>query len=64
LRELSAPGDVIVVGAPLHNFATPAPLKAWIHQIVRAGQTVLFAAERSFMGILLFQPSWMPPLRL
>lgn len=37
--------DAIVIGAPMYNFAIPAPLKAWIDQIVRAGQTVLFAAS-------------------
>lgn len=34
--------DEIVIGAPMYNFAIPAPLKAWIDQVVRAGQTVLF----------------------
>jgi FMN-dependent NADH-azoreductase len=37
--------DTIVIGAPMYNFAIPAPLKAWIDQIVRVGQTVLFAAD-------------------
>jgi FMN-dependent NADH-azoreductase len=36
--------DTIVIGAPMHNFAIPAPLKAWIDQVVRVGKTVLFAA--------------------
>jgi len=34
--------DEIVIGAPMYNFAIPAPLKAWIDQVIRAGQTVLF----------------------
>ena len=34
--------DVIVIGSPMYNFAIPAPLKAWIDQVVRVGQTVLF----------------------
>lgn len=34
--------DVIVIGAPMYNFAIPAPLKAWIDQVVRVGKTVLF----------------------
>jgi len=34
--------DVIVICAPMYNFAIPAPLKAWIDQVVRVGQTVLF----------------------
>lgn len=37
--------DRIVIGAPMYNFAIPAPLKAWIDQVVRVGQTVLFAAD-------------------
>src|SRR5579863_3871095 len=36
--------DTIVIGAPMYNFAIPAPLKAWIDQVVRAGKTVQFSA--------------------
>jgi len=35
--------DVIVIGAPMYNFAIPAPLKAWIDQIVRVGQTIVYS---------------------
>ena len=38
IGELMA-ADVIVIGAPMHNFSISAPLKAWIDQIVRAGKT-------------------------
>jgi len=31
--------DLIVVGAPMHNFSVPASLKAWIDLITRAGKT-------------------------
>jgi FMN-dependent NADH-azoreductase len=31
--------DVVVIGTPMHNFAVPANLKAWIDQIVRVGRT-------------------------
>jgi FMN-dependent NADH-azoreductase len=31
--------DAIVIGAPMHNFAIPSSLKAWIDHIVRAGRT-------------------------
>ena len=41
LRE----ADEIVIGAPMYNFAIPAPLKAWIDQVVRVGQTVQFSAS-------------------
>lgn len=27
--------DAVVIGTPMHNFTVPAPLKAWIDQIVR-----------------------------
>jgi FMN-dependent NADH-azoreductase len=36
--------DTIVIGAPMYNFTIPAPLKAWIDQVVRVGKTVLFGA--------------------
>jgi FMN-dependent NADH-azoreductase len=41
IREL-VEADAIVIGAPMYNFAIPAPLKAWIDQVVRNGKTVLF----------------------
>lgn len=31
--------DIIVIGAPLYNFAVPSTLKAWIDHIVRPGLT-------------------------
>ena len=31
--------DIIVMGAPMYNFSIPAPLKAYIDQVVRAGRT-------------------------
>ncbi|TDX02331.1 FMN-dependent NADH-azoreductase [Dinghuibacter silviterrae] len=31
--------DIIVIGTPVHNFAIPALLKAWIDQLVRPGAT-------------------------
>jgi FMN-dependent NADH-azoreductase len=37
--------DTIVIGSPMYNFAIPAPLKAWIDQVVRGGKTVLFGAN-------------------
>src|SRR6266568_6927047 len=42
LVEELVQADTIVIGAPMYNFAIPAPLKAWIDQIVRVGKTVLF----------------------
>src|SRR5579863_9122918 len=31
--------DIIVLGAPMYNFAISAPLKAWIDHVVRQGRT-------------------------
>ena len=41
VEELLA-ADAIVIGAPMHNFATSALLKAWIDRVVRVGRTVIF----------------------
>jgi FMN-dependent NADH-azoreductase len=41
IEELRA-ADTIVIGAPMYNFAISAPLKAWIDQVVRTGQTWLW----------------------
>ncbi|WP_433989880.1 FMN-dependent NADH-azoreductase (plasmid) [Pseudoseohaeicola sp. NH-UV-7] len=37
--------DVIVIGAPIYNFAIPAALKAWIDLIARAGLTFEYSAD-------------------
>lgn len=36
--------DVIVIGAPMHNFGVTSGLKAYIDHIVRAGKTFAFGA--------------------
>ncbi|HUI61518.1 MAG TPA: NAD(P)H-dependent oxidoreductase [Steroidobacteraceae bacterium] len=36
--------DVIVIGAPMYNFAIPSQLKAWIDRIVVAGKTFRYGA--------------------
>ena len=38
IDELRA-ADTIVIGAPMYNFSISSPLKAWVDQIVRFGQT-------------------------
>ncbi len=38
--------DVIVIGAPMYNFGIPAPLKAWIDNVVRVGVTFGFDRGR------------------
>jgi FMN-dependent NADH-azoreductase len=37
--------DVIVIGAPMHNFNIPTSLKAYIDQIARAGRTFAYTAN-------------------
>jgi FMN-dependent NADH-azoreductase len=37
--------DVIVVGAPMYNFAIPSQLKAWIDRIAVAGKTFSYTAK-------------------
>jgi FMN-dependent NADH-azoreductase len=37
--------DIIVIGAPMYNFAIPSSLKAWIDQVVRVGKTVTYGAN-------------------
>jgi len=44
IEELLA-ADLIVVGAPMHNFSISAPLKAWIDLITRAGVTFSYGAK-------------------
>src|SRR6202163_598880 len=39
IEEVQA-ADIIVIGAPMYNFAIPALLKAWIDQVVRIGKKV------------------------
>jgi FMN-dependent NADH-azoreductase len=41
IHELTQ-ADIIVIGAPMYNFAISSLLKAWIDQVVRIGKTVLF----------------------
>jgi FMN-dependent NADH-azoreductase len=37
--------DVIVVGAPMYNFAIPTQLKAWIDRIAQAGRTFTYTEK-------------------
>jgi FMN-dependent NADH-azoreductase len=43
IEELMA-ADMIVLGVPMHNFAVPASLKAWIDLITRRGKTFSYGA--------------------
>jgi len=44
IEELHA-ADTVVIAAPMYNFTIPAPLKAWIDQIVRMGKTFSYGAS-------------------
>jgi FMN-dependent NADH-azoreductase len=44
IEELQS-ADTVVIGAPMYNFSVPAPLKAWIDQIVRMGKTFSVGAN-------------------
>ena len=35
--------DVVVLGVPMWNFGVPAPFKAWIDQVTRAGRTFQYS---------------------
>jgi FMN-dependent NADH-azoreductase len=50
IQELKE-ADTLLIGAPMHNFAVSAPLKAWIDQIVRAGVTFSVGPE-GYKGLL------------
>lgn len=47
--------DVIVLGTPMYNWSVPSSLKAYIDQVLRAGETVLISKENEqnpYTGLL------------
>ena len=42
--------DVIVVGAPMYNFAIPTQLKAWIDRVAQAGRTFTYT-DKGAVGL-------------
>lgn len=50
LAEVRA-ADVLVIGAPVYNFAIPAQLKIWIDQLARKGETFTYT-ETGPVGLL------------
>ncbi len=44
--------DVVVIGAPMHNFTIPSQLKAWIDRILVPGKTFAYTPEgpKGFAG--------------
>lgn len=57
VRELQA-ADILVLGMPMYNFGMPAPLKAWVDNIVRIGLTFDFdpARENPYIALLADRP--------
>ncbi len=43
--------DILLISTPMYNFSIPSALKAWVDQIVRAGQTFAMD-ENGFSGLL------------
>src|SRR5699024_9065362 len=44
VAELKA-ADVLVLAAPMYNFAIPSTLKAWLDHVLRAGVTFQYTAN-------------------
>ncbi len=57
VRELQA-ADILVLGMPMYNFGMPAPLKAWVDNIVRVGLTFDFDPGRDdpYIALLADRP--------
>jgi len=49
--------DAIILSTPMHNFTVPAPLKAWIDQVVRAERTFKRTAQGK-VGLLQDKPAY------
>ena len=56
IAELEA-SDALVIGTPMHNFTVPAPLKAWIDQIVRIHRSFR-STPAGKVGLLRDRPSF------
>ena len=41
-----ARSDLIVIGAPMHNYGMPAALKSWFDKVIRIGKTFTFDLQR------------------
>ncbi|MGH6649022.1 FMN-dependent NADH-azoreductase [Aquabacterium sp.] len=48
--------DALLISVPIYNFSIPSGLKAYIDQIVRAGKTFGFDAERGLFGLVKDKP--------
>ncbi|MCC5857516.1 MAG: NAD(P)H-dependent oxidoreductase [Ectothiorhodospiraceae bacterium] len=53
--------DVLVLGVPMYNFGVPAPVKAWIDNVVRLDRTVAYDPDRPedpYIPRLADRPRW------
>ncbi|MEM1365328.1 MAG: NAD(P)H-dependent oxidoreductase [Pseudomonadota bacterium] len=50
INEIKA-ADVLVIGAPVYNFAVPGALKSWVDMVCRAGETFRYT-ENGPVGLL------------
>ena len=57
IRELEA-ADRVVIATPMHNFGVPAPLKAWVDQVVRINRTFRSTPEGK-IGLLRDIPAYL-----
>ena len=57
IRELEA-ADRLVIATPMHNFGVPAPLKAWVDQVVRINRTFHSTPEGK-IGLLRDIPAYL-----
>ena len=54
IQELES-SDYVVIGTPMHNFAVPSALKAWIDHVVRVRRT-FNATKSGYVGTLRDRP--------
>lgn len=57
IGELEA-ADVLCISTPMHNYSVPAPLKAWIDQVVRFGRTFR-PSPAGKVGLLADRPTFL-----
>ena len=50
--------DRVVIATPMHNFGVPAPLKAWVDQVVRINRTFRSTPEGK-IGLLRDIPAYL-----
>jgi len=54
--------DIIVIGAPMHNFSIPSSLKAWIDHVARVGETFSYG-ENGPVGLLVGKKTYVMSAR-